>query len=513
MTKSPKRKNLELNVANFGPIARANIDLRPMTVFVGPSNTGKSYLAILIYALHRFFGLQAIGPSYTPRHRRRTIFSMNDKQISCDDIAGLASGVGKVLPKLRTGDSSPVTLPEPVASLVRRRLEDVGDFGHTFDAEIAYCFGVNNTSQLVRNQIRNEAKVVVSRRTTDMAAAPESNAYDFTIRRNVRNLTASIPATTDMCLIASERQYRNIRLTLLWLRIAQESEEDEDDIQRLANALVGELAGIIGPDIVSPLSRAAHYLPANRAGIIHAQRVVAGSTIGQASRVSLPSDPLLTGVLADFLEQLMYFDDSEEGDLDRKLARHIERDILHGKVYMKQSVGGHPEFFYRPTGWTDDLRLMHASSMVSELAPVVLYLRYVVRPGDVLIIEEPESHMHPAMQVEFIRHLASAVRTGVRIILTTHSEWVLDELANLVRLSDLSNESRKGIVREELALSRDEVGVWLFEPKQSPKGSVVGELPLSEEYGGFASDFNEVAMGTYNDWARVANLIEELGGK
>ena len=30
MTKSPKRKNLEVSVANFGPIARANIDLRPM---------------------------------------------------------------------------------------------------------------------------------------------------------------------------------------------------------------------------------------------------------------------------------------------------------------------------------------------------------------------------------------------------------------------------------------------------------------------------------------------------
>ena len=50
-----ERKNLELSVRDFGPIARADVDLRPMTVFVGPSNTGKSYLAILIYALHRFF--------------------------------------------------------------------------------------------------------------------------------------------------------------------------------------------------------------------------------------------------------------------------------------------------------------------------------------------------------------------------------------------------------------------------------------------------------------------------
>lgn len=50
-----KQDALELEVANFGPIVEAKIDLRPLTVFVGPSNTGKSYLAILIYALHRFF--------------------------------------------------------------------------------------------------------------------------------------------------------------------------------------------------------------------------------------------------------------------------------------------------------------------------------------------------------------------------------------------------------------------------------------------------------------------------
>ena len=50
-----KQDSLELEVANFGPIVEAKIDLRPLTVFVGPSNTGKSYLAILIYALHRFF--------------------------------------------------------------------------------------------------------------------------------------------------------------------------------------------------------------------------------------------------------------------------------------------------------------------------------------------------------------------------------------------------------------------------------------------------------------------------
>ena len=41
--------NLILDVENFGPIAEAkNIEFKPMTVFVGPSNTGKTYLAMLL---------------------------------------------------------------------------------------------------------------------------------------------------------------------------------------------------------------------------------------------------------------------------------------------------------------------------------------------------------------------------------------------------------------------------------------------------------------------------------
>ena len=45
--------DVRVRVQDFGPIAEAAIDLRPLTVFVGPSNTGKTYLATLVYALHR----------------------------------------------------------------------------------------------------------------------------------------------------------------------------------------------------------------------------------------------------------------------------------------------------------------------------------------------------------------------------------------------------------------------------------------------------------------------------
>ncbi|MYF99579.1 AAA family ATPase, partial [Candidatus Poribacteria bacterium] len=50
-----EQPKVEIEVKNFGPIAEANIDLRPLTVFVGPSNTGKTYFATLVYGLYGVF--------------------------------------------------------------------------------------------------------------------------------------------------------------------------------------------------------------------------------------------------------------------------------------------------------------------------------------------------------------------------------------------------------------------------------------------------------------------------
>ena len=147
--------------------------------------------------------------------------------------------------------------------------------------------------------------------------------------------------------------------------------------------------------------------------------------------------------------------------------------------------------------------------MVSELAPVVLYLRHVVQSGDVLIIDEPEAHLHPAMQREFTRQIAAMVKAGLRVIITTHSEWVLEELANIVYSSELP-EGTVGDNGSEAAvtLTEDEVGVWLFEQKKRPRGSVVRELDLQKETGSFDSGFSEVSRELYNEWTRIARIVD-----
>ena len=220
--------------------------------------------------------------------------------------------------------------------------------------------------------------------------------------------------------------------------------------------------------------------------------------------------PNFSGVLADFLSQLLILGSwtaNGTGDGKSKETHAIEERMLFGAIQTDQSAPGFPNFSYQPDGWTGHIPLMNSSSMVSELAPIVLYLRHIVEIGDVLIIEEPESNLHPAMQVELVRQLATVVKSGIRIILTTHSEWVLDALANLVHLSDLDNVDRTGSLEDEPALAQDDVGVWLFEPQPDGLGSCVKELPLDVEEGGFATGYAQIARLTYNQWADIENLL------
>jgi hypothetical protein len=291
--------------------------------------------------------------------------------------------------------------------------------------------------------------------------------------------------------------------------------DGKERAKRILEDLLCTLASDIASDIAGPLSRPAHYLPADRAGVMHAHQVAVRSLLASASRAALRPDspmPVLSGVLGDFMEQLVALAGSSRRAHHKNydnLAQRLEQTLLRGAVRVEQSPIDYPSFVFRPNGWKRDLPLMNASSMVSELAPVVLYLRHVVQLGDLLIIEEPESHLHPAMQVEFTRQLAAAVQSGIRIIITTHSEWVLEELANLVRLAELPEERREGIDNADIVLSPDQLGAWFFEPSSEGRGSVVREISLDTESATFPAGFGLVTESLYNRWAEISARIQE----
>ncbi len=509
-----QQDRLEIEVQDFGPIVHAKVDLRPMTVLIGPSNTGKSYLAILLYALHRVFG--AIGESPGPLRYglwRSQIGSTVPERTeeATAAFAQLARSVADII-QSREDESAVLGLPDGIVEFLRLEFDKLGG---NISSEMLRCFGLDATDALVRKGSPERAFVAIRRHgPSDTDVLEQRLSVDG---RRAKFITA-IPSQVHFRTAGLEQSY--LRLGLLRMEEAISGRSDDEDAWPIGYLeSISSLMDLVLRQVVGDLSLRAFYLPADRTGVMHAHSAIVSAVVDSAPMVGLrpvTRTPLLSGVLSDFLSQLIRIDQRTDWQgTDRRpkvsldIGQQIEENILGGVVGIERTeLINYPQFTYRPDRWKEGLPLMHASSMVSELAPVVLYLRHLVQPGNVLIIEEPESHLHPAAQVEFTRQLAKLVQQGYRVIITTHSEWILEELANVVQRSQLPPKELSTVSVSDAALTADQVGVWLFRNKIRPRGSEVVEITLDES-SLYPSDFNDVAIALHNDWANISNRIGE----
>ena len=83
-----------------------------------------------------------------------------------------------------------------------------------------------------------------------------------------------------------------------------------------------------------------------------------------------------------------------------------------------------------------DIPLHLASSSARGLSDMYFYLKYVASPGELLIIDEPESHLSPTNQILMARLLAFCVNAGLKVLITTHSDYLIKEINNLIMLDN-----------------------------------------------------------------------------
>ena len=76
-----------------------------------------------------------------------------------------------------------------------------------------------------------------------------------------------------------------------------------------------------------------------------------------------------------------------------------------------------------------------ASSSVRGMSDFYFYLKHIAHKGQLLIIDEPETHLDTKNQILMARLLARCVNAGMRILITTHSDYIIKEFNNLVMLS------------------------------------------------------------------------------
>ncbi|MDE0014912.1 MAG: AAA family ATPase [Candidatus Poribacteria bacterium] len=469
--------DIYINVQNFGPIEKAEIDLRPLTVFVGESNTGKTYLAALIYALHQHFGgisqlpWAASAASYVSSdYSSRDHYPQRQREALEQEMLEILEKLNMPERPFKFSD-----LPQKMCDMLEYSLTDQENFPN----ELKRCFDLESVSKLIRfiGNRSNEMRVSLLVREDDQTC------WDFETRvAGSTNPTITGHINPDMILLNTKRPTEFNEIS---------------DIEHLFRTL--------GTDWSEKTD--SYYLPAARSGIMQSRDVLATALIKRATRIGLDRIEASTfsGMIADFLLQIVLYKE-RNGSLKKinRVAEQLETELLEGKVEVKRSTPeAYPEFLYRPEPAEEALRMSHSSAMVSELAPLVLFLRGIVGAGDLLIIEEPESHLHPGAQTKIAQTIARLVRAGVRVVITTHSNFLLQQIGNLIREGELR---KHGEPTSESAdyLKAEEVGAWQFH-----KNEPVTELPFDLIAGIEPEDHLDIAEDLYNESAGLQNRIEQ----
>lgn len=485
-TKNTQHPNIEIAVENFGPIAEANIDLRPLTVFVGPSNTGKTYFATLVYALHGAFNGLSDTTSLLSPVKSRVMAILNNL---LTDLPTPKEEIQEILNKLdmraRVFKSS--DLSKEIRQKLGIMIKDTVFFRKELQDELKNCFDLNSISELMRltGDQRNKITVLLRIGGTD-------KEY-WNIKMQVSGSEVNLNISTPLDNPTDE----DIVLLPEGWTASGELFVDDNAVRIRSFEYVG-------------WQPSRYYLPAARSGIMQSHRVIASSLVKRTTRVGLerlPEVPTLSGIIAEFMEKIILYDDKNTASMEAmRLAETLETEVLAGQIRLKPSSSGYPDFRYLPQGTNEEIRLSQSSSMVSELAPLVLYLRGLVRPGDTLIIEEPEAHLHPGAQADMAVILARLVRAGVRVIITTHSEWLLQEIGNLIRVGELEKTGEE-VSELPTSLRKEHVGVWHFQ-----KDRKVEEIPYNRIDGVEPMEYLDVAEDLYNRSARLQNRLEETKG-
>ena len=494
--------NVRLEVQDFGPVAQASVQLRPLTVFVGPSNTGKTYLALLIYALHRVFeGFPPLPPPSAFLQAVDYDFSRGyQEEVKASKETRIAM-IEEMIDKWTSSEQIRLSeFPDPHKELISS-INDSGLLRDNILSEIQRCFDVNSTAELVHHSRKRNARISVN--VNEMT----KELWRFAMEWSDKESLASGHVKDILFPPIDQNSVIQAHTRKLCHKFHQEGRNWREIFAILFQHR------FLGRQWFDTIL----YLPASRGGIMQSYQIIVSALVSRSTRTGLrrPEEiSTLSGGVADFIQQLtLYREYSRDLHSISKVATALESETLLGKISAIQSTpGGYPEFVYCPRGTQQNIRLNRASSMVSELTPIVLLMRGRLKPGDTLIIEEPEAHLHPAAQTQMARTLAALVRAGVRVLVTTHSDWLLEEMANLVREGELRQAQEKDAEPDASApwLDPEEVGVWLFKDSQDGGGATVKEIPFDRVDGLEPEDYADVAETLYNDSAKLQNQLEMI---
>jgi AAA15 family ATPase/GTPase len=441
INKSASLSYFTVHVENFGKIRTADIELSPLTLFVGDNNSGKSYLLVLLYGL--------LSPIFDELMRnglktRREAFlplikgllqqeRMNENYlIKEQEIRELEKIVNEVLFENKE---------ELVETIFNKKIE-IGDLRLEFHynasaAPIAVCFSERESLQA-------------------------EDDINMTILPNGGN--GSVTTMT------KDPELKDVTLIFM---------------HQLIKALMIH-AFCLNPS----------FLPASRTGFVLTYKLLLGDSIQRAYSIAgrkMTDNVFLTAPTLDFIVNLGGFSSNIESNRteNEAIIRFMENHILNGKLELSSVPA--PDILFRPYGTGIPLSMHVSSAVVTETAPLLLYLRKQRLPLSCLLIEEPEMCLHPKLQQVMARVLIKITHSGsygVPVVAATHSDIITQHVNNMLRLSQRTNRVQ---IMESFGYGEDDLlnegDVRVYQFTDNGTYTSVEKLPWDEENGFVANTF------------------------
>lgn len=447
-----------VEISYLGAIRKAIIDLqKPLTLFCGPNSTGKTYLSYLLYALLENTdyvdskGLDKIVKHFSEHkeftiHRELVESFIQDVAISMKTKLGSIFGIGDIaVDKLFSQFDLSLKLSDgDYEKMIESPCHLISKNG---EKEIGIV--KNATSDKVTYQV-NEENTIVGR---DSLMGLRLMINHFFRLLCFRNSGGARMLTVERNSIYTFKTELSLGRNELIDRIQQKSGSSELDIL----------------DMVNSSSR--RYPLAVRSSLR----------------------------IANDLENVQKFISPYF-----HIAELIEKGILQGEVKITRT--GDVEFVSDKVGKTKHLPIHLTSSIVKTMSSLVIYLKHIARKGDLLIIDEPEMNFHPNVQISLIKIFAILTKLDLRIIISTHSDYMIREVNNLIMAGTIYSKDSLLIKElgydESMLLNKNDIAVKYFNYGKLKR--LLDVVDVNVEDDGFAI---ESIDNTINEQNRITETL------
>ena len=376
---------MKVEICNLGVIKKAEIDLKPLTVFIGQNGEGKSWTAYAISAI--------LGGYSFPEYLKAYIEGKTQQKYPPLDEA---------IRQLMEEGSAKIDVVKFTDYYAEIYLNDVARFAPKLMRNFM------NSRNLSFKDLQISLNLAQSK--TKFIQRSKAAFVDKKISFNPQTKTALVNAL-------KESQEANLYFY-----------SSGNFLEKLPPRAVKEF---VCKEVFQIIHKAfftnTYFFPTERTTFISFPPGGAWETNGETTESLLngialiePVKQLLETIAIAYQENLAWREEQINNNPQigeyLKLAEFLESEILLGKLKFENFIK--KKLLFQPLEEDIALEMPVVSSMVKELAPLVLYLRYLAEPNDLLIIDEPEINLHPSVQVEIVEFLGMLVNAGLNVLIT-----------------------------------------------------------------------------------------------